>query len=246
MSNSVIYEPRGAALEYSPLAVNLYHGCRFGCKYCYAPAIARKKLAEWSANPYPKDNILEKLERAAKRLRGDKRTILLCYTSDPYQSEEAAALTREALLILEKYEMTVTVLTKGGTRAVGDFDILARNGWQFGSTIVFNRPFDQERIEPYARPYQNRVEAIRQATKRGISTWVSLEPVIEPSQSLDIIQELANLVDFWKVGKLNHSKIDVDWEEFYRNVIDQFNRLGKKEGRDYYIKKELKKYEKGN
>ena len=57
----VIYEPKGAAKEYSHLAINLYHGCRFACKYCYAPAIARKNLADWSANPYPKKDILKSI-----------------------------------------------------------------------------------------------------------------------------------------------------------------------------------------
>ena len=28
---TVIYEPRGRAREYSPLAVNLYRGCSHGC-----------------------------------------------------------------------------------------------------------------------------------------------------------------------------------------------------------------------
>ena len=34
----IIYEPRGKAAEYSPLAANLYAGCGHGWLYCYAPA----------------------------------------------------------------------------------------------------------------------------------------------------------------------------------------------------------------
>jgi len=34
---AVIYEPKGMALEYAPLACNLYRGCQHGCRYCYAP-----------------------------------------------------------------------------------------------------------------------------------------------------------------------------------------------------------------
>ena len=90
---AVIYEPKGAAAEYSHLAINLYHGCQFACKYCYAPAIAYKKLSDWAANPYPKKDILKRIEKDAKKIAGDPRTILLCYTSDPYQNAEASALT---------------------------------------------------------------------------------------------------------------------------------------------------------
>ena len=48
---SIIYEPRGKAREYSELAANLYTGCSHGCRYCYCPAILRKKIDEWAANP---------------------------------------------------------------------------------------------------------------------------------------------------------------------------------------------------
>ena len=44
---------------------------------------------------------------------------------DPYQSEEAARLTRKALLILEQYRLRVQVATLCGLRSVADFDILA-------------------------------------------------------------------------------------------------------------------------
>jgi DNA repair photolyase len=30
-----IYEPKGKAREYAPLALNLYESCPHGCKYCY-------------------------------------------------------------------------------------------------------------------------------------------------------------------------------------------------------------------
>jgi DNA repair photolyase len=32
-SMRIIYEPKGRALEYAPLAVNLYRGCSHGCDY---------------------------------------------------------------------------------------------------------------------------------------------------------------------------------------------------------------------
>jgi DNA repair photolyase len=37
MSRLVIYEPKGKAGEYAPLALNLYAGCSHGCTYCFAP-----------------------------------------------------------------------------------------------------------------------------------------------------------------------------------------------------------------
>ena len=131
----VIYEPSGAAKEYTHLAINTHHGCKFACKYCYAPAIARKRIDEWARDAHPKKNILKRIEADAKKMQGDKRTVLLCFTSDPYQDAEAAAYTNEVLLILENYKMTATVLTKAGMAA--DFGILKRNGWEFGTTLSY-------------------------------------------------------------------------------------------------------------
>ena len=232
----VIYEPKGPAKEYSHLAINLYHGCCFACRYCYAPGIAFKKLDEWSANPYPKKNILERIEKDAKRMRGDPRSILLCFTSDPYQSPEAAKLTRDTLLILEKYEMTATVLTKAGTVAMQDFDILERNGWKFGTTLsyVSNRvhcEWEQGAADPLSR-----VNAIQEAYYGDIKTWVSLEPVMDAGEALRLIQHQHKYVDFWKVGKMNHRKLNIDWPKFREDAIALLDNLGAK----YYIKKELR------
>ena len=64
---SVIYEPRGKAREYSPLAVNLYFGCGHRCEYCYAPSFLHKTDKEF-CEPEPRADILEKISQAAHRL----------------------------------------------------------------------------------------------------------------------------------------------------------------------------------
>ncbi len=134
---SIIYEPRGKANEYSELAVNLFTGCSHVCRYCYCPAVLRKTIDAWTINLQPRKNILRELERDAKRMQGDPREILLSFMSDPYHSDEAARLTREALLVLEQHDLRIQVLTKGGHRSTQDFDILARNRWKYGATIIF-------------------------------------------------------------------------------------------------------------
>jgi hypothetical protein len=71
---------------------------------------------------------------------------------------------------------------------------------------------------------------------RGIKTWVSLEPVIDPDQALQVIRELHSIVGHWKVGKINYQKdIEVDWIAFREEVKALLDRLGA----DYYLKKSL-------
>ncbi|MFW5803546.1 MAG: hypothetical protein ACOCWJ_06470 [Verrucomicrobiota bacterium] len=43
----IIYEPKGRAREYAPLACNLFWGCPHGCRYCYAPRTLRKDPAQF-------------------------------------------------------------------------------------------------------------------------------------------------------------------------------------------------------
>jgi len=253
----VIYEPKGRALEYSPLAVNLYTGCTHGCLYCYGPATLRKKPGEFHSNVQPRKDILKKLESDCKKMEGDPRQILLCFLCDPYQprglfdyrnpspdSPVVEDITREALLILEKYHMNVTVLTKGGMRAGRDFDILARNGWWFGTSLSFVNDDELRLWEP--GPSANcfmRCAAIRRAKLMGIKTWVSVEPVLHFSEALDCISllsgkppELPDIVDHWKIGKINHMpKIEkqINWGLFLQEAEEILK------GKSYYIKKDL-------
>ncbi len=235
---AVIYEPKGPAAEYSHLAINLYHGCRFACRYCYAPGMAFKKLAEWSANPQPKKDILTRIEADAKKMAGDPRSILLCFTSDPYQSPEAAQLTRETLLILEKYGLTATVLTKAGMGAVQDFDILRRNKWKFGTTLSHCSLMLGQKWEPGGADYMSRTAAVVHAHATGIETWMSVEPVMDANEALFMIECFSGYVDFWKIGKMNHRKLDIDWKKFHNDAVRLLDSLGAK----YYIKKELAAY----
>jgi DNA repair photolyase len=236
---AVIYEPKGAALEYSPLACNLWTTCSHGCKYCYAPGALQKKRDEFFIEAPPRKDILAKLEQDCNKMRGDPRPILLCFVCDAYQPHDyGPALTRQALEILAHYNMTAQVLTKGGLRATRDFDILRRNKWKFGTTVLLTDPRDRAKWEPGAATLLDRTKAICLAHETGIYTWVSVEPVIDPEQALKLIELLSKMkvVDFWKIGKLNHSKeqeLKIDWAKFLRDV-----RLLLKD-KPHYIKTDL-------
>jgi DNA repair photolyase len=125
---NVIYEPKGRAREYSPLACNLYRGCTHGCTYCYAPACMRTTNAAWCAEATPRANVLSLLEKDAQKLRGDTRDILFCFLSDPYQPlERKERLTRRALEIVGGHGLRSQVLTKGcGDLIAEDFPLMKK------------------------------------------------------------------------------------------------------------------------
>jgi DNA repair photolyase len=241
---SIIYEPKGPALEYSPLAANLWLTCTHRCKYCYPPAVLHKTKEVFFKEAPARKNVIKELAKDCQKIKCDKRPVLLCFLCDPYQPHDVKrAVTREALEILALYHMTAQVLTKGGTRAARDFDILKKRGWKFGTTLSISKPETKAEWEPGAASVMDRLEAISIAHDMDIFTWVSVEPVIDPEQALEVIDvlEKMRIVDFWKVGKLNHDKereLKIDWAKFIKDV-----RLLLK-GRPHYIKTDLLAWEK--
>ncbi|GAG16265.1 unnamed protein product [marine sediment metagenome] len=60
-----------------------------------------------------------------------------------------------------------------------------------------------------------------EAHERGIKTWVSVEPVVDPVEALMVIETLLPYVDLWKVGKLNHDperEKAINWKNFLMKV----------------------------
>lgn len=235
-----IYEPKGRALEYSLLACNLFKGCIHGCDYCYAPNVLQKNREDFHSEERagPRKGILKALENDAAKLKGTDKRVLLCFTCDPYQPRSIEkGVTREALQILRSFDIPFQVLTKGGMRARRDFDLYGPND-AFATTLTFLSNSDSYEHEPDAAKPQDRIEAIELAHYLGITTWVSLEPVLDVGQSLCIIEETHPFVDLFKIGKLNHKSNMTDWRWFGAEAI----RLCEKYGVDYYIKDDLAKF----
>ena len=241
---TIIYEPRGRAKEYSELAANLYSGCDHACSYCYAPLATRKKRDTFCLSK-PRDGVLKKFLNDAEELerQNEKRSILLSFTTDPYQSLDVKyQLTREAIKILHNHNLCVSILTKGGKRSERDFDLLSKNKnrSEYGITLVFIDEEMRQKMEPGAAPVVERIEALKKAHKLGIKTYVSLEPVWFPEDALKFIDMTHDFVDLFKVGKLNYNpqQFNVNWTVFRNDVIEKLREYGV----DYYIKKDLEKY----
>ena len=243
--STVIYTPAGRAREYAERALNLYTGCSHGCTYCYAPAATFTDPDKFRAKAAPRPRVIERLQaELAKAYPTGKAAghppVLLCFTCDPYQpADEEHQLTRQAIDILHAYGIGVHVLTKGGMRASRDFDLLGSHPDDaFATTMTFLDSGDSLEWEPGAALPAERVSAIRLARGQGIPTWVSLEPVIDPEQSLQIIRDLHGVVDLFKVGTLNHHPLaaTIDWPLF----ASQARSTLKEVSANYYLKRDLR------
>lgn len=235
-----IYQPKGKAREYCENAVNLYIGCGHKCSYCYSPRILYMTQKSFST-PSPRINIIDQIRKDAPKYAG--KEVLLCFTCDPYQVlNNYELLTRRALEVLFDNLCRVSILTKGGMRSLQDFDILKRNiqKVKYGATLTFLKEEISLLYEPGASMPSDRIFALDQAKKIGLSTWASLEPVIDPEQSLEIIRETKDIVDVFMVGKWNYDAASnlIDWKDFGERAVSLLKKYRKK----YYIKKDLAAY----
>lgn len=242
---NVVYEPKGRAKEYSELACNLYRGCTNGCRYCYAPACMHTTNEKWFSNAEPRQKVIELFEKDAWKLQGDPRRILFCFLCDPYQPiERKERLTRQALEIVYKYGLKNQILTKGSTDLIQtDLDLMKKANTHLGITLSFIDDEKRQKWEPNASPVSDRLEILERANKAGVFTWISLEPVIDPAQALNLIRKANKYVKFWKIGKLNHMKDyerTVNWGKFLHDAEN----LLKKYGAKYYIKNDLRVFAK--
>ena len=201
----LIYEPKGRAREYAKLAVNVYVGCEHGCVYCYAPSVMRRERNDFLQVGMRAGEFLSNLAKEAARYKDEGVTdqVLLSFVCDPYQPFDAQiGMTRKVIEVLKGNGLHFTVLTKAGSRALRDLD-LYENGDAFGTTLTWLDEGLSLEWEPGAALPQDRIETISRFHEAGINTWVSLEPVLNPQVALKIIMDTFDIVDLYKIGKLN-------------------------------------------
>ncbi len=219
----ILYCPRGRAAEYvdQGMAANLFLGCNHGCTYCYVPGQRRMSAKKFHGSITVKQHCMERLETDLKNFGRQEKPIFLSFMCDPYPAQpDLWHVTREAIRMITRYGNAVNILTKGGIRAARDFQLLTgdpRN--RFGATLTFIDPRKSKEREPLAAKPNDRLEALSDAKDMGIYTWASIEPVLEPAESLAIMEAALPYVDEFKIGKWNHNEEEaskIDWAAFLK------------------------------
>lgn len=241
---AAIYEPKGAAREYSPLALNYIKGCDHGCVYCYVPKMMKIFDSKYEhSNVYIKEEakLIKEITASAKKHRDSPIQVFLSFLTDPYSSfNKNTKLTRRVLEILLEYNIPVSILSKGGSRILEDIDVFKKFGQniQIGASLTFTDRNDSMKWEKGAADPEDRFFALEYLHNEGIKTWASMEPVIFPEQSLEIMDITSEYVDGYKIGKLNHfpkHEMKFDWTDFLNRSIEKMRRYNKL----FYIKNDL-------
>jgi len=238
---SIIYAPRGQALEYAPLSCNPYRGCGHKCAYCYVPQAIKIDRSEFNLGAKERNNFLNLLQKDADkyRLLGITEQVMLSFTTDVYHPGDNS-LTRDVIKVIQDAGLGVCVLTKGGTRALRDLELFRPNRDAFASTLTTLDPTFSKKWESGAALPDDRLSALREFHDKGIFTWVSMEPTLDVEASEGIIRATHDFVDLYKIGRVNYLPMTktTDWEEYTHRMIVLCAELGVA----HYIKKDLQKY----
>lgn len=246
---SVIYEPRGRAKEYSNLACNLFNGCEHGCVYCYAPACLRQTKIDFHNKVTVRANILKNVQKDLDKMfplpdmftpaKENTEKVLLCFTSDPYQgTSDFNEITRDVLKLFKRHQVPFQILTKGGMKAVRDFDLYGKND-AFACTLTLGDNAQSLQFEPNAALPDERIQALQTAHDQGIETWVSFEPVLDANSVYGLFDKTKDFVDLYKIGTCSGPYSSVkNWSRFGHNIIA----LMENNNNAYYLKKDLNQY----
>jgi DNA repair photolyase len=221
----VIYEPKGPALEYAKLALNIYKGCTHGCVYCYNNGRYSKK-GEFFKSARPRQNLMSGLVADCadlQELGDDCPEIQLTFLGDAYQPmEKFLGLTRMAIQTIMLAELPFTILTKS---ALIDRDFLFFKSYpkfRAGFSFTTIDPIEAKEWEPGCGYVRDRAAVLQKFKSYGIKTWVSLEPVMSVESTIRVIRELNKFVDFFWVGALQHMKppAPINLVEAHRQIME--------------------------
>lgn len=163
--------------------LNIYRGCRHGCKYCYA-IYSHDYLndSNYFGNVYVKTNIVDRLEEELKRKSWNREIVNIGGVTDSYQPCEADyKIMPDVLKLLIKYKTPAIISTKSDL-VLRDYDLideLSRITYiNVAATVTTTDEELRERLEPGSRPSGKRFEMLKQFKKTNASVGLHVMPII--------------------------------------------------------------------
>ena len=216
-NGKAIYNPSGKAGEYSYWACNFYNGCSNGCAYCYCK---KGFLARTMGGNYPtlkkcfrdEEHAIKIFERdIEKNLYALRRQgLFFSFSTDP-MLDDTMDLT---LLAVEKCinnGIPVKILTKNADNPIfcflgmlGElqhagtkqrFFYIHRKKIAVGFTLT-----GHNELEKGTSTNKERITAMTKLHEAGYRTFASIEPVIDFTSSLSMIQQTLGVCDLYKIG----------------------------------------------
>lgn len=202
--------------------MNLYRGCQHQCIYCdsRSECYQIKNFADIHVKINAVDLLADALPR--KRVRG---TIGFGSMNDPYMPvERKYQLCRRALEVIAQHQFPVHIITKSDL-VLRDLDLLEKINQVYAAVSFTITTADDElskELEPGAPPSSARFEAMRQLSAAGITTGVTMQPILP--FIADTLENITKLVE------LSHA-------HGARYILPWFGLSLRTGSRDYYYQK---------
>lgn len=200
MNTIIIKKTTGKAREYAKWSCNLYIGCSNDCSYCYVkrgyigenePSLKRPLSDPHIALQVFKsemDAYLEELKRDG---------LFFTFSSDPMLHETIQLNMQCAAYAISKV-IHVTILTKcawWNNKTAFRFIVDHKEMFTIGFTLT-----GVDSMEPGASPNEERIALMKNLHDHGVSTFASIEPVIDFRHSYDMIAKSAPFCDEYGIG----------------------------------------------
>ena len=243
---SLLYK---SEVEYADFCLNHVEGCSHGCRYpCYAYMMKKrcgivKNYEEW-CQPKIVANALELLDKEIIKYKDRIKYVHLCFSTDPfmYKQDEICDLTLKIIEKLNSNNIRCTVLTKGiFPKELGEDSRFSLDN-EYGITLVSLDEKFRKVFEPGSSDFSNRIEALSYLSKKGLKTWISMEPYPTPNiirQDISKILKEVSFVDKIIFGKLNYNVKSSEFrytKEFYGMCSRVVIEFCKKNNIKYHIK----------
>ncbi len=244
---SLLYKSK---VEYADFCLNHVEGCSHGCRYpCYAYMMKKrcgviKTYEEW-CRPKIVSNALKLLDKEIPKYKDKIEYVHLCFSTDPfmYRQKQVGDLSLKIIDKLNANDIRCTVLTKG----VFPRELYKRNDFsgnnEYGITLVSLDENFRKAFEPHSANFKDRIDALRYLHKKGLKTWISMEPYPTPNiirQDLIEILEAVSFVGQIIFGRLNYNVKSSEFKyskEFYNSLAASVIKFCKKNKISYHVKK---------
>ena len=233
----LIYQPKGAAAEYSKWACNLFNGCSNKCEYCYNRHSQGKKLLGKDVptikGNLSKDEALDLFKKEFAKFRDEiKRDggLFFNFVSDPcipitmelnfYCIEHCIYQIVPVTLLTKNADWLYYKCWQGLLGVMKDFNIthLAK----FGFTLTGRDDF-----ETGASTNRQRLAAMADLSEWGFYTWASIEPIIDTDKSFEMFKKALPFCEEFRFG-LNRLK-----KGYTRNGIREFKEKVEEANKEY-------------
>jgi len=231
------------------LEVNVYTGCAFQCKYCYARAYIRD-FNRPRCKPDFKENLEEDVERALQ-LGLNKLPVGISNSCEPFQPlEDKYKHALFAIKLLTDNDFHLIIITKNPSKLTEPeyLDAMDPKRTFIEVTIPF---LDSRFFEPYAPPTMERIKSITALNELDYTVAVRVDPIVpsygsipgqSPSEVETLIDQLHKAGVRFIIAKCLRlvGATTKAYPEFYHALRPYYQLNGKWTKNCYELKNEVK------